>query len=282
MKLKNKRALITGGTGVIGKTIAEFFVREGYRVLLSGRSVAKLNEAKKEFNSPLLEVFPADVSKIEDVKKLMQEAGRIFSAIDILVTAAGMYGEIGSLEQCDIENWSNAIKTNLLGTVYSVKFALPLLKQGTNAKIITFAGGGDGPLENFSAYASSKGAVLRFTETMANELENAGISINAISPGLVNSGLRDQLLAAGEERVGEKKYRETLDELSGKKETVSPEKAAALAVFLASEESNGLTGKNISAVWDNWQEIPKHIKEIQDSDTYNWRRIKPKDRGYDW
>ena len=116
MKLKGKRAVITGGTGVIGKTIADFFIREGCRVLLSGRSIEKLNSIKKELNSPLVEVYSADVSEIEDVQKLMQEAGIIFSAIDILVTAAGTYGEIGSLEQCDVEHWFDGIKTNFLGT----------------------------------------------------------------------------------------------------------------------------------------------------------------------
>ena len=282
MRLKGKRAIITGGTGMIGRTIADFFIREGCHVLLSGRSIEKLNSIKKEFNSSLLEVFPADVSEIKDVQKLIQEAGRIFPAIDSLVTAAGVYGEIGSLEQCDAERWFDAIKTNLLGTMYSVKLALPLLKQGVHPKIITFAGGGECPLENFSAYASSKGAVLRFTETVAHELKNVGISINAISPGLVNSGFVENLIKAGSDRAGRQKYEEALQQVAGTGSVVSPEKAAALAVFLASEESNGLTGKNISAVWDNWQEITKHIKEIQNSDIYNWRRVKPKDRGYDW
>jgi len=282
MKLKNRRAIITGGTGTIGRAIAEFFIREGCQVLISGRSVEKLTNLKKEFNSPLLEVFPADVSEIEDVKKLMQEAVRLFTAVDILVTAAGTYGEIGTIEECDAERWFDGIKTNLLGTVYSIKFALPLLRQGTNPKIITFAGGGEGALPNFSAYASSKGAVLRFTETVAAELKDYGIDINAISPGLIASGLTQELVKAGAERTGKQKYEEALNQLSGKGGTVSPEKAAMLAVFLASEESNGLTGKNISAVWDNWQEIPKHFKEINESDVYNWRRIKPKDRGYDW
>lgn len=282
MKLQNRRAIITGGTGVIGKTIARFFIREGCRVLLSGRSIEKLNAIKKELNSPLIEIYPADVSEIKDIQKLMQEAGRIFSAVDILVTAAGVYGEIGSLEQCNAERWFEAVTINLLGTVYAIKYALPLLKEGTNAKIITFAGGGDGPLENFSAYASSKGAVLRFTETMATELQDYRISINSISPGLVSSGFTKELIKAGPERSGRQKYEEALQQVAGSGVIISPEKAAALAVFLASEESNGLTGKNISAVWDNWQDIPKHIKEIQTSDIYNWRRIKPKDRGYDW
>lgn len=282
MKLKNRRAIITGGTGVIGKTIADFFIRDGCHVLLSGRSIQKLNKIKEEFNSPLLEVYAADVSEIESVQKLMQEAGRILSKVDILVTAAGTYGEIGSLEQCDVEHWFDGIKTNLLGTVYSVKFALPLLKQGSSPKIITFAGGGESALPNFSSYASSKGAVLRFTETIATELKDYAISVNAISPGLVVSGLTQELFKAGPKRAGTQKYEEAQEQLAGSGIMVSPEKAAILALFLASEESNGLTGKNISAVWDNWQEIPKHIKEIQNSDIYNWRRIKPKDRGYDW
>jgi len=282
MQLKNRRAIITGGTGTIGRTIAEFFIREGCRVLVTARSADKLNNLKKEINSPLLEVFPADVSEIEDVKKIMQEANRLFGGIDVLVTAAGTYGEIGTVEQCDAKGWFDSIKINLLGTVYSVKYALPLLKQGTHSKIITFGGGGDGALPNFSAYASSKGAVLRFTETAAAELKEFGVAVNTISPGLVASGLTEELVKAGPARSGQQKYEEAQAQLAGKGNTVSPDKAAALAVFLASEESNGLTGKNISAVWDNWQEIPGHIKEIIESDVYNWRRIKPKDRGYDW
>lgn len=284
MILSGKTAIITGGTGVIGETIAGFFVREGCEVLIVGRSETALQKSREKLSisGSRIEIFRADVSQLEDVKSLMEHAERIFGRLDILVTAAGIYGEIGSLEQCDPEGWLEAIKVNLWGTMLCVKYALPLLYKSSNGKIIVFAGGGDGPMPNFTSYTSSKGAILRFTESAAAELSAKWVAINAISPGLVNSGLVRDLVRAGEERVGKDKFGEARAQLVGQGGVVSPEKAAALAVFLASDESNGLTGKSISAVWDKWQEIPNHLKEIAESDVYNWRRIKPKDRGYDW
>lgn len=281
MILKDKIALITGAGGEIGGDIARFFVSEGCRVLAVGRSLDSLNRLKEKLNDSV-EIFMADVSKPEDVRSLMDFADKTFGRLDILVTAAGTYGEIGSIEQCDPEKWLTAIKINLFGTILSVKYALPLLKKSKKAKILTFAGGGEGAMPNFTSYVASKGAVLRFTESVAKELEKYGIEINAISPGLVNSGLARDLIRAGEEKAGKDKFEETVAQTTGKSKTVSPEKAAALAVWLASENSDGLTGKNISAVWDNYKEIPKHIAEIAKSDIYNFRRVKPKDRGYDW
>ena len=118
--------------------------------------------------------------------------------------------------------------------------------------------------------------------SLGKELASYKISVNAISPGLVNSGLMEDIVAAGVDRAGTKAYQQALDEHSGQGEAVSPEKAAALAVWLASEASRGLTGKNISAIWDKYEDIPAHLKEIMSSDIYNSRRIKPKDRGYAW
>jgi len=251
---------------VIGKTIAEFFEREGCDVITASRSGA----------------YPVDVTNQESVKGLMGLVEKKFGALDILVTAAGIYGEIGSLEKCDAEKWLDAIKVNLYGTMLSIKYALPLLKKGGKGKIIAFAGGGDGPLPNFTSYASSKGGVLRLVESLAEELLPYGIEINAISPGLVNSGITRDLIKAGPEHAGKEKYEAALKEASGESKTTSPEKAAELAVFLASEKSNGITGKNISAVWDKWREFPDHLHDIKKSDIYNYRRIRPEDRGYDW
>lgn len=268
MILKNKKALITGGNGVIGKTIAEFFAREGCEVITASRSGDYL----------------VDVANPESVKNLMNLVEKKFGGLDILVTAAGIYGEIGSIDKCDPEKWLDAIKVNLYGTMLCIKYALPLFKksEGGQGKIIAFAGGGNGPLPNFTSYASSKGAVLRLVESLAEELSDDNIEINAISPGIVNSSFVRNLIKAGPERAGKEKYEAALKEVSGEAETVSPEKVAELAVFLASEKSNGITGKNISAVWDKWGEFPNHIEDIKKSDVYNLRRVRPKDRGYDW
>lgn len=278
MILQNKIALITGATGVIGKAIAQHFAKEGAILLLSGRSRDKLEELRKEFGS--VEVCQADVSQKSDVVKLVETASKKFGRLDILVAAAGTYGAIGSIENSEPKEWLKAIQVNLLGTMMSVRYALPLLKKSERGKIITFAGGGEGALPNFTSYIVSKAGILRLTETLAQELKQDKIDINAISPGAVNSGLNQEMLKAGKNKAGEEMYQKALEQIE--QGGVSPDKAAELAVWLASDASNGLSGRNISALWDNWRDIPKHLDEIMQSDIYTSRRIKPKDRGYDW
>ena len=90
------------------------------------------------------------------------------------------------------------------------------------------------------------------------------------------------IIEAGPARAGDAAFHKAQVERTGEGEAVSPNKAAELAVFLASDQARGLSGKNISAVWDHYEDIPSHLAEIMKSDVYNWRRIKPKDRGYDW
>lgn len=285
MILAGKIALITGGGGVIGRTIAKQFCLSGATVILigrTGRHLARVKNEIEEQSRASISTYEADVAKHESVQRLMRIIASNHGRLDILVTAAGVYGEIGSVEQCDATAWLEAITINLFGTMATIKYALPLLKKSSRAKILTFAGGGEGPLPNFSSYASSKGAVLRFTETVAAELKPYTIDVNAISPGLVNSGFVEDLIAAGPERAGKEKYEEAQKQVAGMGGSVPPDKAAALAVFLASSASDGLSGKNISAIWDRWEDIPQHLAEINGSDIYNWRRIKPKDRGYDW
>ncbi len=283
MKLANKTALITGASGVIGSAIARVFAKEGAALILSGQSNQKLLALQSELSAETsVQIFPCDVGELSQVEALFNFVAGVTAKLDIVVTAAGTFGEIGSLEQCDAKRWTDAIAVNLFGTAWCIKYALPLLKKNKSASIITFAGGGEGAMQNFSSYVSSKGAVLRLTETLAQELASYKISVNAISPGLVNSGLMEDIVAAGVDRAGTKAYQQALDEHSGQGEAVSPEKAAALAVWLASEASRGLTGKNISAIWDKYEDIPAHLKEIMSSDIYNSRRIKPKDRGYAW
>lgn len=283
MKLNGKTALITGATGTIGNAIARAFAREGCNLILCGLSKKKIEMLRKEFTSYKLariSVVRVDVSNKKSLQSLFRKVTENFKIIDILVTTAGTYGAIGTIEQIEPEEWMEAVEVNLLGTFMTIKYALPYLRKSPRAKIISFAGGGEGSLPNRSSYVSSKSGVSRMVETLANEL--APIDINTISPGLVTSGLVDELIKAGPKRLGKKWYEEALKQKKGKIESVPPEKVAALAVFLASSESDGISGKNLSAIRDKWQDFPKHIKEIMKSDIYNIRRIKPKDRGYNW
>ena len=121
---------------------------------------------------------------------------------------------------------------------------------------------------------------MRFTESLAAELVKYNIFVNAVAPGAVNTGLLEEVLKAGISKVGRDFY------LASKKQKtqggVSPDKVRDLLLFLASEQSGNLTGKTISAVRDNWKDIPKHLKMLTKTDIYNTRKIKPQDRGYDW
>ncbi len=283
MKLKSKTALITGATGIIGNAIARAFAEEGCDLILSGSSQKKTDALQEQFfpfPNVKVKTICANVSNKKSMQLLFKKITKDFESIDILVTAAGTYGAIGAIGQIEPEEWLEAIRVNLLGTFMTIKYALPLLRKSSRAKIITFAGGGEGPLEKHSSYVASKGGVLRLIETLSVEL--SPIEVNAISPGLVTSGLVQQIIDAGPLRAGGKRYREAIEQQRGERESISPEKAAALAVFLASRDSNGISGKNLSAVWDKWYEFPKNKKELMKSDVYNIRRIKPKDRGYDW
>lgn len=275
MVLKNKVALITGGSGGIGKAISRAFLREGAKVMLAARSVDKLLAAKNELSEDFkgVEIYKADVVRSTDVKNLVKKTLKIFGKIDILVNAAGIYGPIGSSLDVDFDKWKQTFEINVFGTFNLMQRVLPIMIKKGRGKIINFSGGGDGPFPRFSAYNSSKAAVVRLTETMAAEVKDYHIDINAIAPGPVNSRFLQQALEAGEEAVGKKRYQALLKQKN--EGGVPPEKAANLCVFLASSASDGLTGKFLSAVWDDWKNWDKNkIAQIMKSDKYTLRRVK--------
>ena len=275
MALKNKVALITGGSGYIGKAISRAFLREGAKVMLIARSVDELLAAKNELSDGFksVEIYKADVTDSTDVKNLVKKTLKIFGKIDILVNAAGIYGPIGSSLDVDFDKWKQTFEINVFGTFNLMQRVLPIMIKKGRGKIINFSGGGDGPFPRFSAYNSSKAAVVRLTETMAAEVKDYHIDINAIAPGPVNSRFLQQALEAGEEAVGKKRYQALLKQKN--EGGVPPEKAANLCVFLASSASDGLTGKFLSAVWDDWKNWDKNkIAQIMKSDKYTLRRVK--------
>ena len=148
-----------------------------------------------------------------------------------------------------------------------------IMKKQKQGKIINVSGGGIGGPNinpNFSAYTTSKAAVAGFTEVIAKELKSFNIQVNVISPGAVNTRLLDQVLEAGE--IAGKDFLE-----KSKKQKIdggtTPEKAAKLAIFLATTESDHITGKLLSAVWDNYENFDKMKNKIAESSFYNLRRI---------
>jgi NAD(P)-dependent dehydrogenase (short-subunit alcohol dehydrogenase family) len=198
--------------------------------------------------------------------------------LSILVNNAGVYGPKGAIEDVDLDEWVRAIEINLFGTVYMCRAVIPIFKANKYGKIVNLSGGGaTAPLPRISAYAASKAAVVRMTDTLAEELRDWNIDVNAIAPGALNTRLLDEVLSAGPEKVGKTFYERSLKQ---RDEGGAPiEKGAALAVFLGARESDGISGRLISAVWDNWQNLPARREQISGSDVFTLRRIVPKDRG---
>ena len=249
--------------------------------MLVARTLAELEKTRDEL-TPLghVEILSADVSVEDDVEKISARVLNLWGGVDILVNVAAIQGPIGHITDVNIVEWRKVIEVNLIGTFLMIRALVPFMKELGKGKIVNFAGGGEGPYTNFSAYVASKGGIVRLTETVAAELKDFNIDINAIAPGAVNTQMLREVLEAGPVNVG----RDTYEKCLKQKETggISPDKAAELVVFLSSEASNGLTGKVISAIWDDYHNFPQHLKEIMGTDIYSWRRIKPNDRGYEW
>jgi 3-oxoacyl-[acyl-carrier protein] reductase len=285
VKLKGQRILLTGASRGLGLEAARAFVREGADLLLCSRRAETLEQARRDVAAgaaPGQRVLaqPADVSRPGDVQALVRAAVDRLGGLDVLLANAGVLGPIGPLETVDLQDWVEAINVNLIGVALLCHEVLPIMKRQKSGKILILSGGGaTKPMPNFSAYAASKAGVVRLAETLAEEAAPFGISVNAIAPGALNTAILNQVLTAGRDQVGPAYYDSALRQNDSGGDSI--ERAAALCVFLASAESDGLQGKLISAKWDPWPELPQHLADLK-SDVYTLRRIVPQDRGKNW
>jgi 3-oxoacyl-[acyl-carrier protein] reductase len=223
----------------------------------------------------------ADVSSESDVQNVMTQTLQQLGGCHILVNNAGIYGPKGEIESVDWAEWVRAIEINVYGSVLMSRAVVPHFKAQGYGKVIQLSGGGaTNPLPRISAYAVSKAAIVRFAETLAEELRGTGIDVNAIAPGALNTRMLDEIIEAGPGKVGKTFYERSLKqkEAGG----ASLEKGAELALFLASSASDGITAKLISAVWDDWVHWPEHLQELSGSDVYTVRRITGRDREFSW
>jgi NAD(P)-dependent dehydrogenase (short-subunit alcohol dehydrogenase family) len=286
MKLHKRTAIITGANQGFGLALAKAFVKEGANIAICARTLSQLEKARTELQTLAqgdAKIFAqkVDVAKPEQVEQFVQQTLTKFGKFDIVVANAGVYGTKGPIDEIDWQEWSDAIDINLKGTVFLCKAVLPHLKQNNYGKIIILSGGGaTKPIPNLSAYAASKAGVVRFAETLAGEVKNFHIDVNAVAPGALNTRLLDEIIAAGPERVGKNFYEQSLQQKA--EGGTDLELGASLCVYLASSESDGISGKLISAVWDPWKSLAKYKDELKKTDIYTLRRIVPEDRGKKW
>jgi NAD(P)-dependent dehydrogenase (short-subunit alcohol dehydrogenase family) len=285
ISLRGKVAIVTGGNQGLGLEIARRYALHGASVVLCARDSGSLAQARAQLQAHQgdgqgFDAVTADVSLSPDVDRLVAHTLARFGRIDVLVNNAGIYGPMGAIEDVDWRQWVRTIEINLIGSVLMARAVVPTMKARRAGKIIQLSGGGaTGPLPRISAYAASKAAIVRFAETLAGELREHRVDVNAIAPGALNTRMLDEVLAAGPERVGDGFYQRALAQRDSGGAPLR--RGAELAVFLGSAASDGITGKLLSAIWDPWSELPERHADL-DSDVYTLRRIVPADRGMDW
>jgi 3-oxoacyl-[acyl-carrier protein] reductase len=282
--LHNKIAIITGGSEGLGFEIAKKFILAGASVTICSRNRNNLKSAKFKLkkllnNKQKLLTISADVSKKKDVAKVIKMTTQKLGNCSILVNNAGIYGPKNKIEKINWKEWKKTIEINLFGSVLMSQGLIDQFKKQKYGKIIQLSGGGaTSPLPYLSAYAASKAAVVRFAETLAEEVAEYNININSLAPGPLNTKMLDEIINAGPDKVGLDYYSRSIDQKKSGGSSLST--ASDLAVFLASPQSDGITGKLISAIWDKWEDWPKYINKIRNSDVYTLRRIVGRDRNF--
>ncbi len=292
-ELNGKKAIITGGARGFGYGIAKEFVLQGADVCICSINDNELSSAQSSLEQAVAREdqviisLNADVSDTADMDRLYSfTLDRFDGALDIVVNNAGIQGPIGKFEENNWDEVLKVIEVNLLGVMYSMRKAVSIFKEairvsGTkeDKSIVNVSGGGStGARPNFLGYAVAKTGVVRATETLAREVEEYGIRVNAIAPGAMNTNMLEDILNAGK-NAGDEYYKSREQKENG---GASIENAAKCVAYLASERAAHITGRLVSAVWDGWENFEDHYPDIAKSDLYTLRRIIPKDRGYSW
>jgi NAD(P)-dependent dehydrogenase (short-subunit alcohol dehydrogenase family) len=286
LTLANRTAIVTGASAGLGHAIARAFLTNGANVVICGRNAASLEPARSSLSAlatsgQQVRTVACDVASEQQVNLLIESTIEQFGSVQILVNNAGVQGPIGPTEELALEDWRHTFEINLYGTLFTCRALIPHMRSQKYGKILNLSGGGAAsPRPFFSAYATSKAAVVRLTENMAEELRGSGIDVNAVAPGALNTQMLEQTLAAGPELVGTGQYAQALKQKENGGSSL--DRAAALCVYLASSASDGITGRLISAPWDPWPTLHEHTAELAPSDIYTLRRIVPADRAKQW
>lgn len=270
ISLREKNVLITGAGRGIGKRLAMGFAQAGARVGLLARSQPELDLAKLEIEQAggMTTRIRADVRDLEQMTTAVERVRERFGGLDVLVVAAGVQGPIGPLLSTKPKQWNETIEINLIGAANACRAALPPMIEKRSGKIILLSGGGSAYARpNFTAYAASKTGLVRLAECLAEEVRDDNVQVNVMAPGATYSHMTDEVLRAGEAKAGAKEIEdaERIRITGG----VSPEKQIQLALFLASEQSNHISGKLIH-VNDDWKRFESQNMKPE---LYTLRRV---------
>jgi|HubBroStandDraft_6_1064221.scaffolds.fasta_scaffold412369_1 NAD(P)-dependent dehydrogenase (short-subunit alcohol dehydrogenase family) len=260
------KILITGVSSGIGLSLAGLFQKEEVWGLSRRGPPENLS----------IRFSPCDVTDWHQLLEIGNQISAAWGGLDALVHCAGTQGAIGPAVEVDPLAWVSTVRENVAGSYFVIRAFLPLLTRRSQrrAKVLLFSGGGASSARpNFSAYACAKTGLVRLVETLAIEWQNLPIDINILAPGSINTAMTQEVLNLGPKIVGELEYKRALSQLENGGDPL--EKVIAMIQFLISDESDGVSGRFISAQWDDQKKLLSATLESDNRDAFKLRRIVP-------
>lgn len=244
-RLKDKRAIVTGAGSGIGRASAALFAREGARVMIADWNEAGLEQTRAMIAAEGGHVIAQkiDAGKEADVSELVERAVKEFGGLDVVYANAGISGQGYTFEETTAEVFLETLRVNLLGPFLAIKHAGPHLRKAGKGSIVCTASvagirSGAGPI----AYSASKAGVINLVATAANTFRGSGVRVNAICPGLIETGMTKPLFDYAKQRGST----DRIGQLNPMLRAGQPEEIAAAALFLASDEASYVTGQALA------------------------------------
>jgi|TARA_B110000977_G_scaffold199726_1_gene287972 NAD(P)-dependent dehydrogenase (short-subunit alcohol dehydrogenase family) len=276
MKSKNSNSiLIIGSNSGIGKYLSYKFshLNEKDQIFCCSRNIKNISQIKQKNKIKNLRIFKCDVSNEKEVIKLKNKISKYTKKIDILINCAADIGSIGNIKQCKSHEWIASIKNNLFSVFFTVKIFFNMIMKSKKKSIFNFSGGGAfDNFDNFSSYAISKTAVVRFTECVASEFKS--LNIFCIAPGFISTNIHKKIFS--HKKLTGKKYLNFLKKnFNDKKNNLAMEKVFNCISFLLTPTGSKLRGRTISVNFDPWNDkkFINNLRKYLKTDLYKMRRI---------
>jgi len=241
-RLQGKRAVVTGAGSGIGRASAKLFAAEGAALLIVDKTAAAVEETAAQIRAVGGKVIAvaADAGAESEVRAFIDKAVRDLGGLDIVYANAGVSGGLVPLFEQTVEMWQEILRVNLIGPFLAIRHAAPhMIKQGQGAIVCTASVAGLRANAGGHPYSASKAGVISLVQTAANSLTGTGVRVNAICPGLIETGMTRPIFERARERGSEGK----IGQLNPLQRHGEPEEIAAMALFLASDDASYVNGQ---------------------------------------
>ena len=242
-RLAGKSVVITGAGSGIGRAASILFAKEGAKLVIVDRSDAVHETAKLVGNAGgTVEAVTADAGSEADVKAFIDKAVSAYGRLDAIWANAGVSGGLVPLSEQTVDHWQEVLRVNLIGPFLAVKYAMPVMvAQKSGAIVLTASVAGLKSGASGHPYAASKAGVISLVQTTAYSLSGTGVRINAVCPGLIETGMTKPIFDNAKERGTEGK----IGQLNPLKRAGQPHELAAMGLFLASDDASYVNGQAI-------------------------------------